>query len=164
MKTKQVSRYGLLLAAALVLGYIESLIPIGAGLPGVKLGIANTVLLYAIYLMDSKSAFTLMLLKVLLSGMLFAGMSGALYSFSGGLLSLIAMLAVKRFSGLSLVGVSVIGAVFHNLGQLLAASLVVKTGGLLFYFFVLLVSAVITGILTGIVANYVFKALPFKKF
>lgn len=159
MSTKTITRFGLLVSVALVLGYFERFLPIAPGLPGVKLGLANTMLLYAIYLMDSKSAFCLMLLKVILSGMLFAGVSGMLYSFAGGLFSLIMMLIIKRLDNVSIVGVSVVGAVFHNIGQLTMASIIVKTKGILLYFPFLMISAIITGILTGITAKYVFKGL-----
>lgn len=159
MSTKTITRFGLLVSVALVLGYFERFLPIAPGLPGVKLGLANTMLLYAIYLMDAKSAFCLMLLKVILSGMLFAGVSGMLYSFAGGLFSLIMMLIIKRLDNVSIVGVSVVGAVFHNIGQLTMASIIVKTKGILLYFPFLMISAIITGILTGITAKYVFKGL-----
>lgn len=159
MSIKTISRFGLLTGVALVLGYFEHLIPIAATLPGVKLGLANTVLLYAIYMMNKRSAFTLMILKVILSGLLFAGLSGAIYSFAGGLLSLIMMLIFKRMPGVSIIGVSVVGAVFHNVGQLLAAAMIVQTMGVFFYLTVLLISAVITGILTGVTAKYVLKGL-----
>ncbi len=87
MKTKSIARFSLLCAMALVLGYFERFIPVAPGIPGVKLGLANTVLLYAVYLMGAKSAMLLMLAKVVLSGLLFAGLSGMLYSLAGGLLS-----------------------------------------------------------------------------
>jgi heptaprenyl diphosphate synthase len=80
MKAIKVARFGLLTAVALILGWLEQMVPIAATLPGIKLGLANTVLLYAIYLMDTKSAALLMVLKVLLSGFLFAGLSAMLYS------------------------------------------------------------------------------------
>jgi heptaprenyl diphosphate synthase len=114
MKTKAITRLSILLTVALVLGYFENLIPLNASIPGVKLGLSNTVLLYAIYMINDKSAFVLMILKVALSGMLFASVSGAIYSFAGGLLSLIMMLIFKRIPDVSIIGVSIIGAVFHN--------------------------------------------------
>jgi len=162
MNAKTITRFGILTTIALVLGYVERFIPIATGLPGIKLGIANTVLLYAIYLMDSKSTFLLMLLKVILSGILFSGLAGAIYSFAGGLFSLIMMLLTKRIKGVSIIGVSVVGAIFHNLGQLIVASAVVQTKGLLFYFAVLTLSAIITGIITGMTAKYVFKGLVYN--
>ena len=85
MNTRSIARFGLLTAMALMLGYFERFIPIAPGIPGIKLGLANTVLLYAVYLMDAKSAWLLMCAKVLLSGFLFAGLSGMLYSFAGGI-------------------------------------------------------------------------------
>jgi len=144
----------------LVLGYFENLIPLNASIPGVKLGLSNIVLLYAIYLIDAKSAFILMILKVMLSGMLFSGVSGAIYSFAGGLLSLIMMLLIKRLPDVSIVGVSVVGAVFHNVGQISIASFVVENRYIFFYLPVLLISAVITGIATGIIAKYALRGLP----
>ncbi|MFA9422345.1 MAG: Gx transporter family protein [Sedimentibacter sp.] len=160
MKTKTITRLGILLAVALVLGYFENLIPLNASIPGVKLGLSNIVLLYAIYLIDAKSAFVLMILKVFLSGMLFSGVSGAIYSFSGGLLSLIMMLLIKRMQDVSIVGVSVVGAVFHNVGQITIASFVIENRYIFFYLPVLLISAVVTGIATGIIAKYALKGLP----
>ncbi|SCY82087.1 Gx transporter family protein [Alkaliphilus peptidifermentans] len=159
MNTKLIARFGLLIAVALVLGYFERFIPIASGLPGVKLGLANTVLLYALYLMNVKNAFGLMLIKVLMSGLLFAGVNGMLYSFAGGLLSLSMMVLIKRLENVGIVGVSVIGAAFHNVGQLMVASMVVQTKGVIFYMPILLVSAIITGTLTGIISKYVFKGL-----
>lgn len=160
MKTKSITRLGILLAVALVLGYFENLIPLNASIPGVKLGLSNIVLLYAIYLIDAKNAFVLMILKVILSGMLFSGMSGAIYSFAGGLLSLIMMIVIKRLPDVSIVGVSVVGAVFHNVGQISIASFVVENRYIFFYLPVLLISAVITGIATGVIAKYALKGLP----
>ncbi|SET35122.1 heptaprenyl diphosphate synthase [Natronincola peptidivorans] len=164
MNTKTITRFGLLASVALVLGYFERFIPIAHGLPGVKLGLANTVLLYALYLMNTKSAFGLMLIKVVMSGILFAGVSGMIYSFAGGLLSIVMMIVMKKFVDTSIVGVSIIGAVFHNVGQLLVASMVVQTKGLLFYMPILLISAIITGVLTGVTAKHVFKGLSAAHF
>lgn len=159
MNTRKVTIFGLLTGVALVLGYFEQFIPIASTLPGIKLGLANTVLLYAIYMMSSKNSFSLMFLKVILSGLLFAGLSSTIYSFAGGLLSLIMMLIIKRLPGVSIIGVSIVGAVFHNAGQILAAAMIVQNMGVFLYLPVLLISAVITGILTGIIAKYVLRGL-----
>jgi len=155
MTAKTVARFGLLCAVSLVLGYVESLFPLFAGLPGIKLGLANTVLLFAIYTMRPLYAAWLMLVKVLLSGFLFSGLSGILYSLSGGVLSLCAMLLAQRSRHLSIVGVSVTGALFHNIGQVLAAGLLVSFRVVLPYVPVLLLSAAVTGTLTGIAGNYI---------
>lgn len=155
------TRMALLTAAAVVLGYIERLIPMPGSIPGVKLGLANTVLLYAIYLLDARSAFVLMILKVGLSGLLYAGVSAMMFSLGGGLCSLVMMLLVKKLggSGVSIIGVSVVGAVFHNVGQTAVAALMVNTAALMGYVPFLLVAAVVTGILTGIAAKYAIRGL-----
>lgn len=155
MNAKTIARFGLLCAVALVLGYVESLFAFSGALVGVKLGLANTVLLFALYTMDVKSAALLMLLKVLLSGLLFAGLSGMLYSFAGGILSLCMMALCKRTNLFSIIGVSVVGAVSHNIGQILVASLLVRFISVLPYVPILLIAAVITGMLTGIAAKSV---------
>ena len=95
-----IAKLGLLTAVALVLGYVEHLLPI-TGIPGVKLGLANTVLLYALYLLDIPSAILLMILKVGLSGLLFGGVAAMLYSFAGGVVSLLVMILARRMKGIS---------------------------------------------------------------
>lgn len=158
-KTRQTARFGLLCAMTLVLGYIDRIIPIAPGVPGIKLGLANTVLLYAVYLMGPGSAALLMLAKVFLSGFLFAGFSGMLYSFAGGVLSLCAMLLLRRVKDIGIIGVSVGGAVFHNIGQVVVACIAVESRAVLGYLPLLMISAVITGILTGTAAKYAIAAL-----
>ena len=153
-----IAKLGLLTAVALVLGYVEHLLPI-TGIPGIKLGLANTVLLYALYLLDIPSAILLMILKVGLSGLLFGGIAAMLYSFAGGVVSLIVMILARRVKGLSVVGVSVLGAAAHNIAQLAVACFVVETRAVLAYLPVLLLSAAVTGVLTGIVARYTFRGL-----
>ena len=153
-----IAKLGLLTAVALVLGYVEHLLPI-TGIPGVKLGLANTVLLYALYLLDIPSAILLMILKVGLSGLLFGGIAAMLYSFAGGVVSLIVMILARRMKSLSVVGVSVLGAAAHNVAQLAVACFVVETRAILAYLPVLLLSAAITGLLTGLVARYTFRGL-----
>ena len=155
------TRMTLLTAAAVVLGYIERLIPMPGSIPGVKLGLANTVLLYAIYLLDARSAFVLMILKVGLSGLLYAGVSAMMFSLGGGLCSLVMMLLVKKLGGgnVSIIGVSVVGAVFHNVGQTAVAALMVNTAALMGYVPFLLVAAVVTGVLTGIAGKYAIQGL-----
>ncbi len=159
MNTRGIARFGLLTAMALMLGYFERFIPIAPGIPGIKLGLANTVLLYGVYLMDAKSAWLLMCAKVLLSGFLFAGLSGMLYSFAGGILSLGAMLLLRRVKGVSPIGVSVGGAVCHNIGQITMACMVVQSRAVLSYLPVLMISAIVTGVLTGVMAKYAMAGL-----
>ena len=160
-RVRWLTRMALLTAAAVVLGYVERLIPMPGSIPGIKLGLANTVLLYAIYLLDTRSAFVLMILKVGLSGLLYSGVSAMMFSLGGGLCSLVMMLLVKKLggSGVSIIGVSVVGAVFHNVGQTAVAALMVNTAALMGYVPFLLVAAVVTGILTGIAGKYAIQGL-----
>ena len=153
-----IAKLGLLTAVALVLGYFEHLLPV-TGIPGVKLGLANTVLLYALYLLDVPSAILLMFLKVGLSGLFFGGVAAMLYSLAGGVVSLIVMILARRMKGLSVVGVSVLGALAHNIGQMAVACFVVGTRAILAYLPVLLIAAAVTGTLTGVIARYTFRGL-----
>lgn len=163
LTTQRMTRLALLAAAAVVLGYIEGIISAFMLLPpGIKLGLANTVLLYSIYLLGPGYSVILMVLKVVLTGF----MSGNLfqtfsYSMGGGALSLVMMLLVKKLGrgSISIVGVSVVGAVFHNVGQLLVAALVMNTPGLMFYVFPLMISAVVTGVITGIAGRQIVRVL-----
>lgn len=161
MKTRTLTQFALLSAIALVLGWVERMIPI-SGIPGVKLGLGNLVLLYALYLMDRKSAALLMLIKVFLSGFLFgSSLWTILISLGGGACSLLAMILLKCIPRLDIVFVSVGGAIFHILGQLLVIILaqMAPWSFILFYMPILGAASILTGILTGIVAKYALKAM-----
>jgi len=160
MKTKTIARFALLTALALVLGYLEAMIPITPTIPGIKLGLANTVLLYAVYMGTPLEACLLMICKVFLSSMLFGGgFSAMLYSLGGGVLSLAAMLILFRITRISVIGVSAGGAICHNLGQIIVASWILGVGAVWAYFPILVVSGLVMGPLTGLVAVNVFRAL-----
>ncbi len=155
--TKRVALSGLLVSVMLVLGYIESLIPLGAAVPGIKIGLANSVLLYAIYVLGARRAFVLMIVKVLLSGLTFGGVNAMMYSLAGGVLSMAAMLLVRRIPGTGILGVSVSGAAMHNVGQVAMAMLILHTPKLVYYMAVLVAIGVVTGVLTGVVAQSVLR-------
>ena len=150
----------MLTAVMLVLGYIESLIPI-PGVPGLKLGLSNSVLMLALYWMGVPAACALMVAKVLLSGLLFGGMSGMLYAFCGGALSLAVMsVLVYACRSFGTVGVGIAGAVSHNVGQVLAAMLVLQTNRLVYYMGVLVLVGIATGAATGTLAALLMKHIP----
>ena len=161
--TQRLTRLALLAAAATVLGYFEGIVTAFMFLPpGIKLGLANTVLLYCIYLLGPGYSVILMILKVVLTGFMSGNLAAAFfYSMGGGALSLVMMLLVKALGGgkISIVGVSVVGAVFHNVGQLLVAAFITHTPGLLVYVFPLLIAAVITGIITGLAGKQIVRVL-----
>ncbi len=147
-------------ALALIFSYVEAIIPFNFGIPGVKLGIANLVILTSLYVLSFRYTLSINVIRILVAGLLFNGFFGAMYSLAGGLLSLLVMALLKKTGLFSVVGISMAGGVAHNLGQLLVAALLVSTGKLFFYFPVLLFSGLISGILIGIVTYLILKRLP----
>lgn len=145
----------MLLAFALILGYVETLIPFSFGIPGIKLGLANLAVLLALCLIGTKEAFLIDVLRIVLSGFLFGNMYSILYSLAGGLLSFFVMYLAKKTHRLGIPGVSVSGGIFHNIGQLAVAAFVVETKGIFYYLPPLLISGVVTGLLIGIVSDQV---------
>ena len=159
-KVQQVALSGLLTSLMLVFGFIERQFPLPVPVPGIKLGLANSVLLYALYMLGIRQTIVLMLLKSLMSWLIYMNLSAMLYSFAGGVLSVAAMILVSRMKGVSPIGVSALGAVFFNIGQILLAAWVLGTPQLIVtYLPVLMVSGVLTGILTGVIAKLVMKHL-----
>lgn len=159
MKMKT-AHMGLLLSFALILSYIETLIPFSFGIPGIKLGLANAAVLMCICLLGYKEGLMLAVLKVLLTGLLFGNLFMMLYSFSGAVCSYLVMAIMVRSGRFHIPVISGIGGVFHNMGQLLVAYFVVETYGIWYYMPILIVAGLITGVLTGIVASF---ALPYVK-
>ena len=153
MEHKKIPYYGLFAALAILMCYVEMLIPIPVPIPGVKLGLANVIIIIMMYFMDTKSAFFVSLIRVILSGLLFAGFAGLLYSLAGALLSFLVMALLKKMGKFSIVGVSIAGGVFHNVGQIIVAALAVENVRMAYYLPFLLVSGVVTGMLIGIVAK-----------
>lgn len=147
-----VAQCGLLTAMMLVLGFIESLLPVAAGVPGIKLGLSNGVLLFALYMMAAPTAFTLMLLKVILSGLLFGGVSAMMYALAGGVCSMLGMILLKKLK-FNLITVSMVGAVLHNLGQVLLAMIILETDQLIYYMAILLLVGLACGAVTGVAAK-----------
>ncbi len=161
MERKQVRRLALsalLVAIMLMLGYVESLIP--TGIPGVKLGLSNSVLILAICWLGIPAAFALMFAKILLSAFLFSGVGAMLYALAGGLLSLTAMCLLCRGGRFGLVATAVAGAVLHNVGQVAAAMLILRTDGLVWYMGVLMLVGLAMGFVTGTVAQILDKRIP----
>lgn len=153
MDHKKIPYYGLFAALAILMGYVEMMIPVPVPIPGVKLGLANVIVIIMMYFMDTKSAFFVSLIRVLLSGLLFAGFAGLLYSLAGAMFSFVVMALLKKTGKFSIVGVSIAGGVFHNVGQIIVAALAVENVKMAYYLPFLLVSGVVTGMLIGIVAK-----------
>ena len=158
-KTQRIALSGLLVALMLVLGYVESLLPVAAGIPGIKLGLSNGILIFAVYMLGVPTAFVLMVLKVVLSGLMFGGVSAMMYAFAGGLLSMIFMSLLSRMKGIHVVVVSMVGGLMHNVGQVGLAMVMLSTPKLLYYMAILMVVGLGCGALTGVCADSVMKHL-----
>lgn len=140
---------GVFSALAIILGYVESLIPFFMGIPGMKLGLANMAVISVLYLDKPGDALLISLVRILVIGALFGNLFSVLYSAAGAGLSFLVMVLLKKTDRFSIRGVSVAGGVSHNLGQLIVAMFVVETTSLLYYFPFLLISGVVTGFLIG---------------
>lgn len=158
MKSR-VAYFGVFTALALIFSYVETLIPVNLGIPGVKLGLANLIIVVALYKMRLSEAYLLSVVRVLLAGFIFGNYFSIIYSLAGGLLSLTVMALLKKWGGFSLQGISIAGGVFHNIGQLIVAAVVVETFSFTYYFPVLLVAGLLTGLVIGIVAEMMLKRL-----
>lgn len=157
---KELALCAVLTAMALGLSYLERFIPLGLAvpLPGIKLGLANVVTLFALCYLGPGDAFAILIARCFL-GSLFAGsLSGLLFSMTGGLLAMTVMAALRHSRRLSVYGVSVCGAAAHNVGQICAAMLLMKTAAVISYLPVLLCTAVPAGLLTGAAAAGVIRA------
>lgn len=160
MAVKKYAYLGLLTALAFVFSYVEFLIPIHLGIPGVKVGLANLVIIVAIYTIGEKNAFLLSIVRIILVTFTFGNLSAMIYSMVGAVLSFVVMLLAKKRNLLSVRGVSALGGVFHNVGQLLVAMVVLETSQLIYYLPVLMVLGTVSGVLVGILAALVVERIP----
>lgn len=158
MKSR-VAYFGVFTALALIFSYVETLIPINFGIPGIKLGLANLIIIIALYKMSVKEAYVLSVVRVVLAGFIFGNLFSIIYSLAGGLLSLTIMTLLKKTDKFSLFGISMAGGVFHNVGQLIVAILVMENLNIAYYMPVLLISGLITGFMIGLVAGEMLKRL-----
>mgnify|MGYP000980439803 CR=1 FL=1 len=159
MKSRKVASYGLFIALAFIFSYVEHLIPMPFALPGMKLGLANLVIIIAIYGIGLKEAFVLSMVRILLVGFTFRDSSTLLFSFAGGILSWVLMAVFKKSKLFSMVGVSIIGGIAHNVGQIIVAILYVKNTSLIYYLPLLMISGVVSGTLIGILGGLVIKRI-----
>ena len=149
---------GVFTALAMIFSYIESVIPFNFGIPGVKLGIANIVIVVALYRFSLPETAGISLVRIFLTALLFGNIMSLAYSLAGGVLSLTGMIICKRLN-LSAVGVSIVGGVLHNVGQLAAAMFILQNTVLVYYLPVLLAAGLATGFVIGVAAHFALKAL-----
>lgn len=153
-KTARLAMAGIMIALAFILSYVESLLPTFTGVPGVKAGLANIVTMVALYVLDWKYAVAISLIRVVLAGLIFNGVSAMIYGLAGAALSLVVMILLRKF--FSIPAVSVAGGVAHNIGQILVAWAMLGSA-VLYYLPVLIISGLVAGFITGIIAYYVNK-------
>lgn len=162
---KKFTRLTMLLALSVVLNIIESFIPLFNGsIPGLKLGLANIIILIILYMFSFKDALYVSLLRIVLVGILRTGLFSMTFFFSlgGALLSLCSMFLAKK-TKLSIIGVSVVGSIFHSIGQVLIAIIVIKNTYIIYYVSWLLLFSIPTGILVGVVSKNILNDLKMKK-
>ena len=149
----------MLTSLALIFSYIEFLIPFNFGAPGIKLGLANIVIVVCIYKMPAKFGLAINVARICLAALLFGNVFSAVYALAGGLVSLGIMLLLKKTNLFSVIGVSMAGGAAHNMAQMLAAMLLMQTKGILAYGPVLLLCGMATGIINGLITTLVLKAI-----
>ena len=162
MNVKKMTTLSLIISVAMILSYIESLIPAFVAVPGVKVGLSNIATVFALYTLGAPYAIGVSLVRVLLSSLLFGTVASLIYSLSGALFALVVMITLKHINLFSEIGVSIAGGVMHNVGQVVAAALVMSTGAIAYYIPPLIVSGIIAGIAIGIVSGLLINRLKGK--
>lgn len=163
----QVAMIGMFASLAIILGYVETLLPIQLGIPGIKLGLANIVIVFVIYTLGGTAAFVVNFIRILVINSMFGTIMTLLFSLCGGILSLLVMLLVKRCSGIHLLSVSICGGIAHNVAQIIVASIFVKNSIVLLYLPIISIGGIVTGVLIGWMAGILLKKLqtiPFNMY
>ena len=158
-RSSRIASLGVFLALAMILSYVETLIPINFGVPGMKLGLANMVTVILMYIFSPAQAFIISMLRILISGFLFGNAMSLIYSYAGGILSFVIMYLCFRSKKVKMIPLSVIGAVSHNAGQLIAAAILVTNYNIVFYLPVLIIAGITTGLITGSISAAVHSRL-----
>ena len=159
MNTRKTAYLGLFAALAIIFGYVETLLPVFVGIPGIKLGLANLSVLFILYSYSYREAAVVSFVRILIIGFLFGSLFSILYSLAGAALSLTVMTLLKKKTDFSMLGISVAGGVSHNIGQLIVAMLIVENTSLIYYAPALLISGIVTGLLIGILTVEVEKRI-----
>ena len=154
---RKLALLGLFCAVAIIFGYVESLIPVFVGIPGIKLGLANLSVLFILMRYSMKEAVIVSAVRIVVIGFLFGNMFSIVYSLAGAALSLTVMALLKKYTKASVFAISMAGGISHNIGQLIVACLIVENRSLLFYAPVLIISGILTGFLIGYLTTETLK-------
>ena len=160
-RSSNVATVALLASLALILSYVEAIIPYTPGIPGIKLGIANLVAVVALYKLSAKYAVMLNVIRIVVAGLLFTGVFGMLYSLAGATISLIGMILLKKTDLFSITGISMAGGFLHNMGQLAIEALLINDIRIFYYLPVLMISGTIAGVAIGVAAELVIRRAKF---
>ena len=163
MKTRKLTTLGLSVALALILSYVESLLPPLVAVPGVKVGLCNIVILFLLYRFGWKEAAAVSGIRLVLTAALFTGFAAFFYGLSGAVLSLLGAALLKRSDRFSPLGVSAAGGVLHNLGQIALAALILDSGYIFAYLPVLLLSGTLAGALVGLLAGILIRRTDMQR-
>ena len=155
MKTKKVAMLGLTIALAMIMSYIEALVPLSFAVPGIKMGLANIVIIFLLYKFSMKDAILVSIIRVILVSLLFSNVMAMWYSLAGAALSLSVMWVLKKIDKFSVIGVSVAGGIMHNVGQIIMAVILLGTEQIALYLPVLIITGTVTGVVIGIVSGLV---------
>ena len=161
-KSSRAAYVGVFAALAIVLSYLESLIPVFVAVPGVKLGLANAVIVVILYKIGAREAFLVNIVRIAVTGLLFGNPVMFFYSLCGGMVSYAVMFALKKSKLFSVAGVSVAGAVSHNLAQVSLACFLLENGSIAYYMAVLLITGAVSGFMIGLLSVYLIKNVHFK--
>ena len=161
-KTKRLAYLAVTISVAMVLSFVESRLPAFVAVPGVKVGLANIAVIFALYKFGAKEAVAISLIRVALVALLFGSFVSLLYSVAGAVLSLSGMLLLKKLAGLSEVGVSVCGGVLHNVGQIAVACVIMQTNVIVYYLPFLLLSGTVAGVVIGLASAMLIKKIKIK--
>ncbi|MBR6743264.1 MAG: Gx transporter family protein [Clostridia bacterium] len=157
MNTKKITMYGLFTALAMIMSLIEVLMPIPLPVPGIKVGFPNIIILFVLYRFGAKTAIAVSLVRVLLVSLLFGNFLGLAYSLAGAVLSLVVMILLKKTDLFSTLGVSVVGGIAHNAGQITVACILMSTSEISYYMPVLIITGTVAGIVVGIASHLLIK-------
>jgi heptaprenyl diphosphate synthase len=159
MNTKKITTIGILVALALILSFVESQIPAFAAIPGMKLGLTNIVVLVALYSLGPGNAMFINIVRIVIVSILFGNGMSLAFSLTGGMLSTVVMILLKKTGKFSVVGVSAAGGLSHNIGQILVAVILMNTTAIAWYLPLLWISGCFSGILIGIIGGIVYKRI-----
>lgn len=161
---KKTALSGVMVTLALIFSFIETLIPLPMAVPGLKLGLANIVVLFSIYKIGYKEALLINIVRIVLSGLLFGNMMAIMYALSGAVFSFMIMFVLKKLTDYHIITISIFGAVFHIIGQLIVAGFVVGFGPVLFYIAPLFATALVSGTVIGIICNILVARISIDMF